>query len=272
MRRGSRYCPGVDSLCFSATASPSEASSGMKLALLVTFCASLAAGLGGLAAAMLPCVSRKIYNVMLGFSAGVMLSAGTLALLGPALQHSGAIEISTGLGAGALFVFLLERFVPHLEPHFAPAFAGPEKRLGLLLLVAMTLHHLPEGLAIGVAFAANNQVFGFIVASAIALQNIPEGLAVALPLRAAGFSRTRATLLATASAMAQPVGAMLGVWFVEVAGKMVPFALATAAGAMIFVASDQLIPESRLDPQAKAPSLGLISGFILVAILTKLFL
>ncbi len=243
----------------------------MRAAFLASFLAALATGLGGALVALLPRLSREIYNVLLGFSAGVMLAAGTLALLGPALQHDGVLPISLGLASGALLVFLLELYVPHLEPHFAPQFAGRENRLGILLLMAMTLHHIPEGLAMGVAFADEDHALGFIVAIAIGLQNVPEGLAVAVPLRAAGFSRTRAILLATASGMAQPFAAILGFWFVGVVGSMVPFALALAAGAMIFVASDQLIPESRKRPEAKAPSLGLISGFLLVAVLTKLF-
>jgi len=243
----------------------------MKAALIASLVASLATGLGGALVALFPRISRSLYNTLLGFSAGVMLAAGSLTLLGPALAKNGSTLVIAGLLAGALLVFLLERVVPHLEPHFAPQFAGPEKRMGMLLLAAMTLHHLPEGLAVGVAFAAADYSMGLIVAVAIALQNLPEGLAVAMPLRAAGLTRTRAILLASASGLAQPLGAALGVWFVGVVGPMVPFALALAAGAMIFVASDQLIPESRQMPEAKAPSLGLIAGFTLVAILTKLF-
>jgi len=243
----------------------------MKAALIASLLASLATGLGGSLVALFPRISRSLYNTLLGFSAGVMLAAGSLTLLGPALAKNGSTLVIAGLMAGALLVFLLERAVPHLEPHFAPQFNGPEKRMGMLLLAAMTLHHLPEGLAVGVAFAAADYSMGLIVAVAIALQNLPEGLAVAMPLRAAGLTRTRAILLATASGLVQPLGAALGVWFVGVVGPMVPFALALAAGAMIFVASDQLIPESRQMPEAKAPSLGLIAGFTLVAVLTKLF-
>lgn len=243
----------------------------MKSALIASILASLATGLGGLLVALFPRVSRNVYNTLLGFSAGVMLAAGSLTLLGPALAQNGVLVVIAGVAAGALLVFLLERAVPHLEPHFAPQFAGPEKRLGMLLMAAMTLHHLPEGLAVGVAFAGADHSMGLIVTVAIALQNLPEGLAVAMPLRAAGFSPWRAVALATASGMAQPLGAALGVGFVSLVGPMVPFALALAAGAMIFVASDQLIPESRQRPDAKAPSLGLIAGFLLVAALTKLF-
>lgn len=157
-----------------------------------------------------------------------------------------------------------------MEPHFSPDITAPEKRTGLLMAAALTLHHLPEGLAVGVSFASGTASLGFIVAAAVALQNIREGLAVAMPLRAAGFSRWRAIAWAGASGMAEPVAALCGVWFVKVVGPMVPFALAPAAEAMIFVASDQLIPESRQHPEAKAPSLGLIFGFLLAAVLTKL--
>lgn len=242
----------------------------MRDALLAGGLAGLAAGLGGLLVALLPRIPRRLYDTLLGFSAGVMLATGTITLLGPALQADGAIQPTLGLLAGAALVFLLERSIPHLEPHFAPQLAGREKRLGLLLAAAITIHHIPEGLAIGVAFAGAGKSVGTVVAVAVALQNIPEGLAVAMPLRCAGLSRTRAFLWATASGLGEPVAAVLGVWFVSVLGPVVPFALSLAAGAMIFVASDQLIPESRQQPDAKAPSIGLILGFLSVSTLTKL--
>ena len=244
----------------------------MRTALIASTLAALGTGFGGLVLALFPRLSRAAYDALLGFSAGVMLAAGSITLLGPALQHKNGIgAVAVGLLCGALLVFLLERLVPHLEPHFAPEITGPEKRLGILLGSAITLHHIPEGLAVGVAFAAGEPSLGVIVAVAVALQNVPEGLAVAVPLRAAGFTRLRAASWALLSGIGQPMAAALGVGFVAIVGPMVPFALAVAAGAMIFVASDQIIPESRQRPDAKAPSLGLIAGFILVAVLTKLF-
>jgi len=243
----------------------------MRAALIASLLAGLATGLGGALIAFIPNLSRRVYDTLLGFSAGVMLAAGAITLLGPALSQGGSLAVGLGLAAGALLVFHLELAVPHLEPHFAPELHGPAKRLGLLMAAALTLHHLPEGLAVGVSFAGGAPRLGIIVAIAIALQNIPEGLAVAMPLRAAGFSRSRAMLWAACSGLAEPVAAAVGVVFVRIMGPMVPFALALAAGAMIFVASDQLIPESRQQPQAKAPSLGLIFGFLLVSVLTKVF-
>ncbi len=241
----------------------------MYSALLAGLLAGLAAGAGGALVALLPRISRQVYDTLLGFSAGVMLATGTITLLLPALRQNAGWQPSLGLLAGALLVFSLERVVPHLEPHFAPQLNGPDKRLGVLLAAAITLHHIPEGLAIGVAFAGQGFSIGMVVAVAIAIQNIPEGLAVAMPLRRAGFSRGRAVLWATLSGVGEPLAAVLGVWFVRAVGPVVPFALALAAGAMIFVASDQLIPESRHEPDAKAPSLGLIFGFLCVSALTK---
>ncbi len=242
----------------------------MKLALIASLLAGLATGLGGVMIAVLPRISRRLYDTLLGFSAGVMLAAGSITLLWPALSRNGIIPATLGLLMGAMLVYLLELAVPHLEPHFAPQLTGRSKRLGLLMAAALTLHHVPEGLAIGVAFASEPRSLGTIVAIAIALQNIPEGLAVAMPLRAAGASRSRAIAWASLSGLTEPIAAALGVWFAGQLNGMLPFGMALAAGAMIFVASDQLIPESHAQSDSKSPSLGLISGFVLLAVLTKM--
>ena len=243
----------------------------MKAALLASLLAGLATGLGGVMIALLPRISRRVYDTLLGFSAGVMLAAGSITLLWPALsQKNGIVPVSLGILCGSLLVYLLELAVPHLEPHFAPQFTGRSKRLGLLMAAALTLHHVPEGLAIGVAFGSGTKGLGAIVAVAIALQNIPEGLAVAMPLRAAGFSRARAIAWASLSGLTEPLAAAVGVWFAGKLDGMMPFGMALAAGAMIFVASDQLIPESHAQSDSKSPSLGLISGFVLLAVLTKI--
>ncbi len=244
----------------------------MNQALIASLLAGLATGVGGLLIALFPRVSRRAYDTLLGFSAGVMLAAGSITLLWPALQRNGLTAAALGLLCGSLLVYLLELAVPHLEPHFAPELAASnDKRLGILMAAALTLHHIPEGLAIGVAFASGGRAMGGIVAIAIALQNIPEGLAVAMPLRAAGASRRRAIAWASLSGLAEPLAAALGVWFASVLDGMLPFGMALAAGAMIFVASDQLIPESHRG-ESKSPSLGLISGFVLLAILSKIAL
>ncbi len=243
----------------------------MQTALLASLIAGLATGLGGVLIALLPRVTRNVYDTLLGFSAGVMLAAGSIALLGPAMQKNGIVLVALGVLCGAMLVYLLELVIPHLEPHFVPEVSGPSKRLGLLMAAALTLHHIPEGLAIGVAFGGDTHGLGAIVAIAIACQNIPEGLAVAMPLRAAGCSRARAVLWSSLSGLTEPAAAALGYWFVGRINGMMPFGLALAAGAMIFVASDQLIPEARRRPESKSSSVGLICGFVLLAVLTKVF-
>jgi ZIP family zinc transporter len=198
-----------------------------------------------------------------------MLSAAALTLLWPALERGSVAAVVLGFGAGGLLILVLERNVPHLEPHFAPRFNGPRARIGLLLAAAITLHNLPEGLAVGVAYAPGAGQFGPIIALAIALQNIPEGLAVATPLRAGGASPVRAIGWATLSGLAEPLAAAAGFHFVRAVSGLVPFGLAFAAGAMVFVVSDQLIPESHRQPADKAPSLALLAGFLLVALLMR---
>lgn len=240
-------------------------------AFVASLLAGLATGLGGVLVVLLPRLSRRVYDALLGFSGGVMLSAATLTLLWPALERGGIPSVTLGLFAGGLAVLFLERSVPHLEPHFAPRLNGPGTRLSLLLAAAVTLHNLPEGLAVGVAFAPGTGNFGLIVALAIALQNIPEGLAVATPLRAHGSSRLAVVLWATTSGLAEPVAAAAGFHFVSNVQALVPFGLAFAAGAMVFVVSDQLIPESHRQPSDKAPTLALLAGFLLVALLLRAF-
>lgn len=240
----------------------------MRNALAASFLAGLATGIGGLLICIVPRVGRRVYDTLLGFSAGVMLATGSISLLWPAIQRDGLAQVTLGLASGALLVYLLEKVIPHLEPHFAPELSGPQKSLGFLMAAALTLHHIPEGLAIGVAFAGGGPSIGMLVAASIAIQNIPEGLAVAMPLRSAGLARWKAFVGATASGLGEPVAAALGVWLVSLVGPIVPFALSMAAGAMIFVASDQLIPESRQQPEAKSPSLGLMFGFLCVTVLS----
>lgn len=240
-------------------------------AFAASWLAGLATGLGGLLVILLPRLSRRVYDTLLGFSGGVMLSAAALTLLWPALQHGHWPAVTAGLFLGGLLILVLERKVPHLHPHFAPILInGPHARLALLLAAALTLHNLPEGLAVGVAFAPGAGRFGLVVALAIGLQNIPEGLAVATPLRAAGVPPLQAVLWTLLTGVGEPLAAAVGFHFLTLVQGWVPFGLAFAAGAMVFVVSDQLIPESHRQPSDKAPSLALLAGFLLVALLVRI--
>jgi ZIP family zinc transporter len=238
-------------------------------ALAASLLAALASGVGGLAVVALPRLPRRAYDALLGFSAGVMLGAAALTLLLPALAQGSAAAVAVGAAGGGALILLLDRLVPHLEPHFSPHLPASGRRLSLLLISAMTLHNLPEGLSVGVAYGTGEARFGIIVAIAIAAQNVPEGMAVAAPLRAHGSSRTAAFLWSLGSALVEPLAAGIGFHFVSQVRSLVPLGLAAAAGAMIFVASDQLIPECRNRPEDKAPTLALLGGFVGVGLLMQ---
>jgi ZIP family zinc transporter len=221
-------------------------------------------------------VSRKLLDAMLGFAAGVMIAASFWSLLAPAIELSedGAfpswVPPVIGFLVGGIFLRLLDRVLPHLHPGMKLSEAeGIETswRRSMLLVSAITLHNIPEGLAIGVAFGAVGSgitqgvpeaTLGGAIALAvgIGLQNFPEGTAVAMPLRREGMGRGRSFFYGQLSAMVEPVAAVIGAAAVLVAQPILPYALAFAAGAMIFVVAEELIPEAkRGSPDIAAMSL-----------------
>ena len=219
---------------------------------LASLAAGLATSLGALPVFFLKDISDKVLDILLGFAAGVMLAASAFSLLVPALNlepevGGGVWIVSGGVIAGVLFIALVDKWAPHR--HFVK---GPEgkvsKRLAAtwLFVIAITIHNFPEGLAVGVSFGqgSENIVSGIIVAIAIGLQNIPEGTAVAMPLLKEGYTKRKAFFIAAASGIVEPIGAFLGVSLIGVAKFFLGFGMAFAAGAMIFVIADEIIPET----------------------------
>lgn len=221
-------------------------------------------------------VPRKLLDAMLGFAAGVMIAASFWSLLAPAIDLSEAGPLPSwvppviGFLIGGIFLRLLDRILPHLHPGMRISEAeGIETgwRRSVLLVSAITLHNIPEGLAIGVAFGAVGVGLGAGVPAAtlggaialavgIGLQNFPEGTAVSMPLRREGMSRGRSFFYGQLSAVVEPVAAVVGAAAVIVAQPILPYALAFAAGAMIFVVAEELIPEAkRGSPDIAAMSL-----------------
>jgi ZIP family zinc transporter len=223
-------------------------------------------------------VHRKVMDGMMGFAAGVMIAASFWSLLAP------SIEIATELGfvpwvpavvsflADGVFLWGLDKVLPHLHVGFPTESAegvSTSWRRSVLLVLAITLHNIPEGLAIGVAFGAvaaglESASLGGAVALAvgIGLQNFPEGAAVAVPLRREGFTRRRAFFYGQASGVVEPVAGMVGAAAVLLMRPLLPFALAFAAGAMIYVVVEELIPESQLHPEnTDLATLGAMGGF-----------
>jgi ZIP family zinc transporter len=223
---------------------------------------------------------RKWFDGMLGFTGGVMVAASFWSLLAPAIEMSSGegfervIPAAIGFGLGALFIFFLDRLTPHLHINFAKEEAeGPKTdwHRSTLLVLAITLHNIPEGLAVGVLFGAaalgmDGATVGAAVALAIGIgiQNFPEGLAVSMPLRRQGVSRGRSWWFGQLSAVVEPVAGVVGALLVMQIQPILPYALAFAAGAMIFVVVEEVIPETQRDRYTDFATLGFIGGFLVM--------
>jgi len=228
-------------------------------------------------------VERKLFDAMLGFAGGVMLAASYWSLLAPAIEVSAEqgwpswFPPAVGFLAGGAFLYVLDQLLPHLHIGMPTSQAeGPRTawQRSILLVTAITLHNIPEGLAVGVAFGgAASDVQTTSLGSAIALaigigiQNLPEGLAVALPLRGEGMSRRKAWFIGQASAMVEPIAAVIGAAVVVIAAPVLPFALSFAAGAMVYVVVEELIPETQQQGNDDLATLFLMLGFVVMMIL-----
>ena len=242
------------------------------LGTLATLGTGLAGGIGALPVFLTSRINDKLLDTLLGFAAGVMLAATSFSLLVPAMELASVWVVVFGVLLGAGFVALADRLVPHI--HFISGPEGPKtttlKRITLLIL-AITIHNFPEGMAVGVAFGMGDIRAGTAVAIAIALQNMPEGLAVALPLIREGYSRRKAVLFALLSSAVEPIGGFLGAASVSIARPLLPMGLAFAAGAMLYVVSEEMIPETHRKGFAKVGTIGLLAGFAVMMVLDNVF-
>lgn len=233
--------------------------------------AGLATSLGALPVFFFNRMSQRLYANMLGFSAGIMLAATFFSLLVPALQRGNIIQVISGFGAGVLFLELADRIIPH--EHFLRGKEGMKShfRRVFLLILALTIHNFPEGMSVGVGFAAGDMPKAMALAIGIGIQNIPEGTAVALPLRGLGFSRRYAFGIATLTGLVEPIGGFCGACLVVIFSKILPVALAFAAGCMLHVTCSELIPEAHEGGHGKHASRWLIIGFMVMMILDNVF-
>jgi ZIP family zinc transporter len=239
-------------------------------AFLLSLIAGLATGLGGVLVALLGKLSMRTYDTLLGFAAGVMTAIATLGLIHEALTQGNILVTLAGVAIGAAILFALDHFLPHEHERLPFACTNPLiYRRGLLLFSAMTLHNVPEGLTVGTSYMAQPRL-GLLLALAIALHNIPEGIAVAGPFRASGMPRWQYLAWTTGSGLAEPVAALLGATFVTLCKPFLPFSLAFAGGAMLYVVSDELIPESHSHGYEHQATFGFILGFLLLLALLNL--
>ncbi len=228
-------------------------------------------------------LSRRALDGMLGFTGGVMVAASFWSLLAPAIEMSDgeglmkAVPAATGFVIGALFLYALDKFLPHLHINFKAEEAEGVKtnwHKTTLLVLAITMHNIPEGLAVGVLFGgAAAGIEGASIAGAVALaigigiQNFPEGIAVSMPLRRQGVSRFRAFWYGQLSAIVEPVAGVVGALLVLQIEPILPYALAFAAGAMIYVVVEEVIPETQRDSYTDIATLGFIGGFVVMMML-----
>ncbi len=223
-------------------------------------------------------MNRTVLDGMLGFTGGVMIAASFWSLLSPAIEMSegeGFVKVipaAVGFLLGALFIFGLDKVLPHLHINFkeTEGMKSPWQRTTLLVL-AITLHNIPEGLAVGVLFGGvaagipEASIAGAVtLAIGIGIQNFPEGIAVSMPLRRMGMSRWKSFMYGQSSAIVEPIAGVLGAVAVTFFTPLLPYALAFAAGAMIFVVVEEVIPETQQDKNTDIATLGLIGGFIVM--------
>ncbi|MBX9810195.1 MAG: ZIP family metal transporter [Burkholderiales bacterium] len=249
--------------------------------LLATLGTALATGVGAVPVLVARGVSVRTQDTMLGFSAGVMLAASVFSLILPSIEAgtaftgsktSGGLITATAVALGGLLLLAMDKMLPH--EHVIKGHSGPStsqfSRVWLFVF-AITLHNIPEGLAVGVAFAGEGYAQGLPLALGIAVQNMPEGLAVALALLTLDYTPARAALIALATGLVEPAGGLLGAGAIAMSGMLLPWGLAFAAGAMLFVISHEIIPESHRNGHETWATTGLFAGFVLMMMFDTMF-
>ena len=215
-------------------------------------------------------MSHRFSDIILSFAAGVMLAAAVLGLVIPSLEYGGkfALVITVaGIFAGAMCLNLIDKLVPHLHA-LAGAEAEADSTLNkvLLFVMAIAIHNLPEGIAAGVGFGSGDTAQALVIAGGIALQNIPEGMIIIAPMIAAGVSSQRTFVIALFTGLVEVVGTLLGYFAVSIASAILPFALSFAGGTMLYVISDEMIPETHAHGSERAATYALLAGFCVMLI------
>lgn len=217
-------------------------------------------------------ISHKFSDIVLAFAAGVMLAAAVIGLILPSLEYGGKFGLLVtvaGIFCGAFCLNLLDRLVPHLHRLSGvdqEAHPGQSAQLSkvLLFVMAIAIHNLPEGIAAGVGFGTGNNGEAITIAAGIALQNIPEGMVIIAPMLAAGMKPGRTFLIAMLTGVVEVLGTLLGYCAVTVSSAILPFALAFAGGTMLYVISDEMIPETHAHGEERGATYSLLAGFALM--------
>ncbi len=244
----------------------------MEMVLLTALGVGGATIFGALIGFIFKKVSHKFSDIVLSFAAGIMLAAAVLGLILPSIEYGGKYGIIitvAGIFCGAICLNLIDRVVPHLHK-----MVGVESEdhnnanlsKVLLFVTAIAIHNLPEGIAAGVGFGSGNDTEALLIAGGIALQNIPEGMVIIGPMLAAGVSPKKTFICAMLTGLVEVVGTMLGYFAVSVSTFILPFALAFAGGTMLYVVSDEMIPETHSHGNERAATYALLLGFCIMLI------
>ena len=244
----------------------------MKMVLLTALGVGGATIIGSLLGFLFKNISHKFTDIILSFAAGVMLSAAVLGLILPSIEYGGshAIFITVaGIFSGALCLNLIDKLVPHLHKLVGSDIESHNNanlNKVLLFVLAIAIHNLPEGIAAGVSFGTDDVSQALMIAGGIALQNIPEGMVIIGPMLAAGVSPHKTFICAMITGFVEVVGTLLGYWAVNLAAMILPFALAFAGGTMLYVISDEMIPETHAHGSERGATYALLVGFCIMLI------
>lgn len=244
----------------------------MKLVLLTALGVGGATAVGAVIGFIFKKISHKFSDVVLSFAAGVMLAAAVLGLILPSLEYGGKYGLLitvAGVFAGAVCLNLIDRLVPHLH-RLAGADIEEHHNANLskvlLFVIAIAIHNLPEGIAAGVGFGAGDVSQALVIAAGIALQNIPEGMVIIGPMLAAGISPRRTLVFALLTGLVEVLGTLIGYFAVSLASAILPFALAFAGGTMLYVVSDEMIPETHAHGNERSATYALLVGFCVMLV------
>lgn len=243
----------------------------MKLVLLTALGVGGATIIGSVVGFFFKKLSHRFSDIILSFAAGVMLAAAVLGLILPSLEYGGNWGLPIciiGIFAGAFCLTLVDKLVPHLHKIMEPEQESHEHNANLskvlLFVTAIAIHNLPEGIAAGVGFGAGNTAEAMVIAGGIALQNIPEGMVIIAPMLAAGVPPRKTFFCAAFTGVIEILGTLIGYFAVSVASAILPFALAFAGGTMLYVISDEMIPETHAHGAQQGATWSLLAGFCLM--------
>lgn len=251
----------------------------MKLVLITALGVGGATMVGAVLGFVFKKISHKFSDIVLALAAGIMLAAAILGLILPSVEYGGKYGIIyavAGIFAGALCINLLDKLVPHLHKIVGVDFDGhtaegkTQISKVLLFVMAIAIHNLPEGIAAGVGFGSGNTSHALVIAGGIALQNIPEGMVIIAPMLSAGIKPSRTLICAFATGLIEVVGTFIGYFAITISSAILPFALAFAGGTMLYVVSDEMIPETHSHGSERGATYALLLGFCLMLVMDVL--